>query len=259
MIPLGFCSICLRTDRLEEIVAFYRRLGFEPTGEDAPGLRMSLANGPDVLTFMTFLKRNVINFRGAHIHYLMTRLQALGVHVTGYNEHPDEQPLMLDESGEPLQDNECGHFTVHDPDGHELFFNTHPHERRPFETALAGVAEETARAEDPFLGRFVYCLEVNDLDTSLGFYETLGLRMIKDAQSAWIAPPARYGAVHFVLQLREAAGAGSVLRFYTGATTGDALRERGFMQHGAEWRGVDPDGRRLEVLPDSALPRLQPE
>ena len=253
MIPLGFCSICLRTDRLGESVAFYRRLGFEPTGEDAPGFRMSLANGSDVLTFMTFLKGNVINFRGAHIHDLMTRLRALGVRVTGYNEHPDEQPLMLDAAGKPRPDNECGHFTVHDPDGHELFFNTHPHERQPFETAFAGKSRDPARVEGPVLGRFIYCLDVHDLAASAAFYGTLGLQTLRNDHGTWIAPRG-HGAVHFVLQLREAAGAGSVLRFYGGATNGDALRERGFRKHGAAWCADDPDGHRLEVLPASLLP-----
>ena len=46
---LGFYNLCLQTGRLEETVAFYRGLGFGPTGEDAPGLRASLAKGPDVL------------------------------------------------------------------------------------------------------------------------------------------------------------------------------------------------------------------
>lgn len=254
MIPLGFCSICLRTDRLGERVAFYRRLGFEPSGEDAPGLRVSLANGSDVLTFMTFLKRNVINFRGAHIHDLMTRLQALGIRVTGHNEHP-EQPLMLDAAGKPRPDNECGHFTVHDPDGHELFFNTHPHERQPFESALAGVAGGSVRVEGPFLGRFVYCLDVRDLARSEEFYTTLGLRTVRNDHGTWIAPVG-HRAIQFVLQLREAADPDTVLRFYGGATNSEALRERGFTRHGVGWRVDDPDGHRVEVLPASRLPNI---
>ena len=46
---LGFYNLCLRTGRLDETVTFYRGLGFGPTGADAPGLRLSLAKGPDVL------------------------------------------------------------------------------------------------------------------------------------------------------------------------------------------------------------------
>lgn len=255
--PLGFYSICLKTTRLEETVAFYGGLGFAPVGEDAPGLRVSLANGDDALTFMTFLDANVINFRGVHIHRLMDEILAAGVDVTGYNEMPDQQPLMLDETGEPLPDNECGHFTVHDPDGHELFFNTHPHEREPFEAAMAEAGLEKARAAShQALGQLVYCLDVTDLDASLAFYETLGLRVLRDTGVAWITPADRHRAIHFVLQLRESERAGSLLRFYGAIASGDTLQEQGFSRKAIGWAGVDPDGRRLELLPEAmVLPR----
>ena len=171
---LGFCTLCLKTGNLKESVTFYGKLGFEPTGEDAPGLRVLLANGPDVLTFMTFLETDVLNFRGAHIHALMTELDAAGLRVEGYNERADQQPLTVDEEGVPLPENECGHFTVHDPDGHELFFNTHPWERAPFEAALHGGPARERQDSVP-LARVIYCPAVADLPASQSFYETLGL------------------------------------------------------------------------------------
>ena len=252
--PLGFYNICLKTDHLKETVAFYRRLGFAPVGEDAPGLRVSLANGEDALTFMTFLDANLINFRGAHIHRLMNEILAAGMVVTGYNEMPDQQPLMLDEEGQPLPHNECGHFTVHDPDGHELFFNTHPPERVPFEAALVGGAgdrDEGVRS----LGRLVYCLDVTDLDASSAFYETLGLCALRASDGAWITPPARHRAIHFVLQLQESRSAGSFLRFYGDNANGDLLSAEGFDRRAHGWAGTDPDERRLEFLDGSMLPR----
>lgn len=252
--PLGFYSICLKTDHLEETVAFYRRLGFAPVGEDAPGLRVSLANGVDALTFMTFLDANIVNFRGAHIHRLMHEILDAGVVVTGYNEMPDKQPLMLDEEGKPLPDNECGHFTVHDPDGHELFFNTHPHERAPFEAALAGdEGERDQRASS--LWRLVYCLDVTDLDVSSAFYETLGLWALRASGGAWITPPVRNRAIHFVLQLRRSPSVGSLLRFYGDTANGDLLSAEGFDREPHGWAGTDPDGRRLEFLDGSMFPR----
>ena len=251
--PLGFYNICLKTDHLEDTVAFYRRLGFAPVGEDAPGLRVSLANGDDALTFMTFLDANVVNFRGAHIHRLMGEILSAGVVVTGHNEMPNQQPLMLDEKGEPLPDNECGHFTVHDPDGHELFFNTHPHERAPFEAALAGEAGERDKGAHS-VGRLVYCLDVTDLDVSLAFYQTLGLAGLRGSGGAWVTPPARHRAIHFVLQLRESGSPGSLLRFYGDVANGDLLSAAGFDRETNGWAGVDPDGRRLEFLGSSMLP-----
>ena len=253
--PLGFYSICLKTTDLDETVGYYRRLGFVPTGEDAPGLRISLANGEDALTFMSFLDANLVNFRGTHIHRLMSELQAAGIGVTDYNVRPDQQPLMLDERGEPLPDNECGHFTVYDPDGHELFFNTHPPERQPFEATMAGSAGNQGNAEGRhLLVRLVYCLEVTALDASVAFYESLGLVASREDRVAWITPPLRHRAVHFVLQLRAAATPGCALRFFGDVTDGVAWRARGFVAEGSGWVGVDPDGRRLELLPDSMLP-----
>ena len=251
--PLGFYSICLKTDRLEETVAFYRRLGFAPTGEDAPGLRVSLANGADTLTFMTFLEGNIVNFRGAHIHRLMDEILTAGVAVAGYNERPEQQPLMMDDGGKPLPHNECGHFTVHDPDGHELFFNTHPHERAPFEAALAGEAGKRDQGAGS-LGRLVYCLDVTDLDAGVAFYEALGLRALRGSPGAWITPPARHRAVHFVLQLRGPRSAGSLLRFYGDTANGDLLSAAGFDREPQGWVGTDPDGRRLEFLAGSRFP-----
>lgn len=252
--PLGFYNICLKTDRLEDTVAFYRRLGFSPVGEDAPGLRVSLANGADTLTFMTFLDANVINFRGAHIHRLMHEILAAGMVVTGYNKMPDQQPLMLDAKGVPLPDNECGHFTVRDPDGHELFFNTHPHERQPFEAALVGSVGERDQG-DGLPACLVYCLDVTDLDASMAFYETLGLLARPDSDGALITAPAKHRAIDFMLQLRESGRAGSRLRFYGGIGNGDRLRTLGFTRDASGWSGRDPDRRRLEFLPASMLSR----
>lgn len=253
--PLGFYNICLKTQHLRETVAFYRDLGFVPVGEDAPGLRVSLANGDNALTFMTFLDANLINFRGAHIHRLMDEILAAGMVVAGYNEMSDQQPLMLDEEGKPLPRNACGHFTVHDPDGHELFFNTHPHEREPFEAALAGGVVQRGRG-DGSLGHLAYCLDVTALNASLRFYESLGLRvLLRDGDSAWITPPAKHEAIDFVLQLCECEKAGARLRFYGGGGNVEVLRSLGFAPDTHGWAGTDPDHRRLEFLPASMLPR----
>ncbi len=240
--PLGFYNLCLRTDSLDETVGFYRRLGFVRTGEDAPGLRVSLARGRDVLTFMTFLEGDVINFRGAHIHKLMTELHTAGVRVTGYNIRADQQPLAVDEAGVPLPENECGHFTVYDPDGHELFFNTHPWERAPFEAAM--------RAGPRAPGGIVYCLHVADLATSQAFYETLGLRVVLDAGGAWVTPPARHEAIHFALRLRAGASAGPTLVLQREAEDDRVPEPVGFVTRGdGRWIGKDPDGRVLELVP----------
>ena len=189
---------------------------------------------------MTFLEGDVINFRGAHIHALMTELRAAGVRVTGYNIRADQQPLAVDEAGVPLPENECGHFTVYDPDGHELFFNTHPWERAPFEAAM--------RAGPRAPGGIVYCLHVADLAASQAFYETLGLRVVPDAGGAWVTPRPRDSGVHFVLRLRTGApGCPTlVLRWDPEDRPGPEAPELVAGDDG-RWIGKDPDGRVLEL------------
>ena len=103
------------------------------------------------------------------------------------------------------------------------------------------------------LGFCSICLRTVRLRESVEFYATLGLQAVQNDHGAWIALLGP-GAIPFVLQLREAESAGSVLRFYGGAANGDALRERGFTPHGAAWRVDDPDGHPLEVLPASLMP-----
>ena len=245
---LGFYNLCLKTACLDGTVAFYRRLGFGPTGEDAPGLRVSLAKGPDVLTFMTFLEGDVINFRGAHIHALMTALRAAGVDVTGYNRRADQQPLMVDEAGAPLPENACGHFTVYDPDGHELFFNTHPWERAPFEAAIrSGPAGPGARSD-----AVAYCVHVADLAASRSFYETLGLRVVPDARGAWVTPHPRDSAVHFALRLRADGAEGPALVLRWEEEDGAVPDGWGLLaRDDGRWIGEDPDGRVLELVSET--------
>ena len=55
---------------------------------------------------------------------------------------------MLDAEGNALPDNECGSFSIEDPEQHELFFNTHREEREPYEVALSKVAP--ALEEEPY-------------------------------------------------------------------------------------------------------------
>lgn len=255
MIALGFYSVCLKASDLARTVRFYRDLGFEPTGEDAPGLRVSLKNGADTLTFMSFLQVNIINFRGAHIYRLMSLLDEAGLEPVGFNEHPDEQPLMLDDEGNPLPENECGHFTVVDPDGHELFFNTHPPEREPFELATR---TPSRKERDPIgdgllLGRCVYRLSTTNLELSRSFYTTLGLEVIPNQDSAWVVPPASHGDVGFVFQLRQSTESSVGLSFFQDEIEESSLIANGFKQRDEGWFNVDPDGRVLEVLPASEL------
>lgn len=256
MNPLGFYSVCLRATSLEETVGFYKKLGFEPTGEDAPGLRVSLKYGNDALTFMSFLNDNLINFRGAHIHNLKLSLSNQGIKIKTFEELDGEERLMLDDQGKPLPENECGHFSVYDPDGHDLFFNTHPEERAPFEKAVLSppsLIHDTI-PEHGVLGKLVYCLVVTDLGSSLTFYERLGLHVRREGDRAWIFPPRTHGNTQFIFQLEQGKKKDVVVRFFQNSMDSEILERLGFKYHsdeGLPWVMYDPDGRAVEVISTS--------
>ena len=253
MSPLGFYSVCLRATSLEKTVNFYKKLGFEPTGEDAPGLRVSLKYGNDSLTFMSFLNDNLINFRGAHIHNLKHSISKQGIKVKTFEELRGEERLMLDDRGNPLPENECGHFSVYDPDGHDLFFNTHPEERVPFEEAVLSSpsTRKDTISNNGLLGKLVYCLIVTDLRSSLTFYELLGLHVRREGQKAWIFSPDSHGNTQFIFQLEQGEKKDVVVRFYQNSMDSESLEGLGFKEHssdGLSRRSYDPDGRVVEVV-----------
>ena len=256
MSPLGFYSVCLRATSLEKTVSFYKKLGFEPTGEDAPGLRVSLKHGDDSITFMSFLDDCLINFRGAHIHNLKQELTGRGLNVKVFEELRDKEQLMLDDQGNPLPDNECGHFSVYDPDGHDLFFNTHPEERAPFDEAVLSSPSSASDviSNDGLLGKLVYCLVVTNLRSSLTFYERLGLHVRREGNRAWIFPADSHGDTQFIFQLEQGPKKDVIVRFYQNSTDHAILEGLGFKNRsdeGLPWVIYDPDGRAIEVISTS--------
>ena len=252
MIPLGFFSVCLRATKLEDTVSFYTKLGFTPVGEDAPGLRISLQYRSQSLTFMSFLQDNLINFRGAHIHRLKECMKQIGVSVTLFEEFKSEERLMLDAKGEPLPDNECGSFSIEDPDGHELFFNTHREEREPFEAAVSSAA--STLDEEPYAEGnrpdVLYSLVVEDLSASQRFYEALGLVVVREGEIAWVYPPMNVGDTRFLFQLRGGETKNVVIGIVKSESHQETLSGLGLeplSQSESTWHGRDPDGRTLEI------------
>lgn len=252
MIPLGFFSVCLRAPQLEETVDFYKKLGFNSVGEDAPGLRISLEHGSQSLTFMSFLQDNLINFRGAHIHRLKECMKHAGIPLTLFEEFKSEERLMLDEEGNPLPNNECGSFSIEDPDGHELFFNTHREEREPYEAALTRAAPMLV--EEPYASRnrpdVLYSLVVSDLGACIRFYESIGLLVVQEGEFAWVYPPSNVGDTRFLIQLRLGESKNAVIGLANSESSPETLEALGLEQvrpSGLTWHGQDPDGRKLEV------------
>ncbi len=257
MIPLGFFSVCLRSPRLAETVNYYKALGFTPVGEDAPGLRVSLQFRSQSLTFMSFLQDNLINFRGAHIHRLKMSMVQLGIPITEFPEFKSEERLMLDDDGNPLPDNECGSFSICDPDGHELFFNTHREEREPFEKALArDPVDVRAAGIEPEQLDLTYCLVVSDLTASQLFYESLGLEVESNHELAWVYPKSHVGDTRFIFQLKLGEERRVEIRLSGTEFQTRTLGELGInaVEPPGLSVGHDPDGRILEInqLPNRA-------
>ena len=251
MIPLGFFSVCLHATQLNKTVDFYKALGFSPIGEDAPGLRISLEYRSQSLTFMSFLQDNLVNFRGAHIHQLKECMKQIGIPITLFEEFKSEERLMLDEEGNPLPDNECGSFSIEDPDGHEFFFNTHREEREPFESAVIEVPPALIGMpfNDGNKPSVIYSLLVTDLVASQRFYESLGLVVSREGDIAWVYPPNGVGNTRYLFQLRHRAGKRVAITLSQADLNPDTLRSLGLEpidKAGVEWAGRDPDGRAIE-------------
>ena len=260
-IDLGRTCLCLKAADVDDTAAFYEKLGFRSTGEDAPKQRRSLIQGATILTFMSFLKANLINYRGASIHAVETELKARGITILGHNTGP-ELELMLDDDGNPLPDNECGYFTVFDPDGNEIFFNTHPPEREPYEDGRWVPHEnmaadiQNATTGEPTLGRFVYRLDVKDLQASVAFYENLGLSALDSTDdSATMGsrhPHMKQDPASFPISLRQAKESGSALLFFSEDpdAVADSIRARGLRVVLSQDGPVvtDPDQRSLLLV-----------
>ncbi len=256
MIPLGFFSVCLQAAELKKTVSYYKTLGFIPVGDDAPGLRESLQFGSQTLTFMSFLQDNLINLRGADIHQLKLRMNQVGIPITVFENLESEERLMLDDEGNPLPDNECGSFSIGDPDGHEIFFNTHREEREPFEKAIrvsSSTALETPWAEH--VSRDLnYCLKISDLTACQRFYETLGLTVVRRGETASVYTPAHFGNAQFMFQLRLGVPKNVVVQLTRNKIDAERLDALGMEPvdcPGIAWRGHDPDGRSLEIRSDT--------
>ena len=256
-LALGRLCLCLDVVDLDATCSFYSHLGFSPVGEDAPGLRVSMANGAHVLTFMSFLNSPVLNFRGGHIYELLTELSQCGFVIEEYNTEPGTL-LMKDERGDPLPKNECGHFSVSDPDGREILFNTLPVERQPYLNALRGKAGQGDFLHGALkfgLHQVQIRFDTVALDNHISFYQKMGLSILRVSESGKmvtmgldVTPPSA-AVLGFAFQLRKADSLATSLVFHCQDPKEmvQALEAAGISVVACEegLRRLDPDGRYL--------------
>jgi predicted lactoylglutathione lyase len=262
-IDLGRPFICLKGVDLPATDVFYEKLGFTSKKDLSPAQQAGnrfLRQGTTALAFFNFIKFPNVNYRGASIHAMATELTRHGFQCWGLNHRGPETQLFLDEDGNELPDNEAGAFTIFDPDGYKLFFNTHPPEREPYENNQWAVdhhmAAELAKGGEPALGKFIFRIDVADLAASRDFYERMGLAA-EDAPDGAVDivgqhPHMRQEPTTFPVRLRQADTPGAALLFRSDdpASVADSLRASGVeVEDGPDGPTLtDPNGQKLVLV-----------
>ncbi len=264
-IDIGRPFICLSVDDLDATVAFYEKLGFTSNEVLSPAQQAQvrfLRQGTIALAFFSFIKFPNVNYRGAAIHAMAIELTSRGFQCWGLKQRGPELQLFLDDDGNELPDNEAGAFTILDPDGYQLFFNTHPPEREPYENNEWGVddhmAAELAKpaSDKPAMGNFIFQLNVKDLAVSRAFYENMGLRADEAANGSVDItgqhPHMLQDPTRFPIRLRQADLPGSALLFRSDdpAAVAASLRAAGVAgEDGPDGPTMtDPNGQKLVLV-----------
>jgi catechol 2,3-dioxygenase-like lactoylglutathione lyase family enzyme len=183
-IELGWFTLCVPAGDLDETREFYESLGFIAVGGAKEHGYLVVSNGAAELTPMGFLEENLMNFRGGDIPALARELESRGFTLKDHHVYdPSKWPPAYnnDDSGKPLPYEDSGDFTVVDPDGNSLYFDSVPTERAMYRsdqrycTPLSGAV----RAE-PALGPMLYHVPVRDLAAAREFYSRLGLSVTEE-------------------------------------------------------------------------------
>ena len=117
---VGTASFCLKVKDLDVSKRFYTALGMEVVDE-VPGQRVIVRRGSFNLALMTFLERDLLNFRGEDAFTIYDAIRAEGLELPGRPESYDKEKYDADADG--------GCWATQDPDGHEILFDTNENEK----------------------------------------------------------------------------------------------------------------------------------
>jgi catechol 2,3-dioxygenase-like lactoylglutathione lyase family enzyme len=208
ILDLGWFELCLPVNELPVSTAWYESIGFRRVGGQPEHGWAIMNNGNAELALMKGLPSMWLNFRGADIGALATELKS-----RGFTLEPDYKPydpaawppeLHTDEQGNTLPTSGAGDFTITDPDGRTIYFDSVPVERAAKDAgqrfAYASVTGDWSTGQ-PLLGTFTYCLNVNDIGRSVDFYQQLGLKLLHDQRGAGWAVLGYEDAQRFQLSL----------------------------------------------------------
>ena len=112
--PLGVLDICLDVEDFSASRLFYEGLGFDwEYGEPEERWGIVIRDGVRIGLYEGHGSGNALNFRKGQIAHLSKAMEGLGHALENHH---------------ALEDPRCGSFTVKDPDGNALFFDTAPSE-----------------------------------------------------------------------------------------------------------------------------------
>jgi catechol 2,3-dioxygenase-like lactoylglutathione lyase family enzyme len=161
---------------------FYRTLGFSLAGGSLDqGWGVLHNGGTEIGLFQGMMPENIINFRGSHIQQLAAELKQRGFTLESEaqfeaGKYPPE--WSQDSQGNELPADGSGSFSVFDPGGICLFFDTVPVERAAFQSgakfSFEALPNEMSEGLPP-LGDCTICFSVEDVAASAAFYERLGM------------------------------------------------------------------------------------
>lgn len=181
-LELGWGQYCLNVKDINATWEFYRRLGFCLAGGSLEqGWGVLHNGGTEIGLFQGMMPRNIINFRGPHIQQLAAELRQRGFELDKEAQYDAEKypaEWSRDADGNQLPVDGSGSFSVCDPEGVCLFFDTVPVER---DAALKGAKFSFEALPNelldglPEIGDSTVCLSVNDVAAHAAFYERLGM------------------------------------------------------------------------------------
>lgn len=109
---IGWHDLCLATKNIKSSTDFYKALGMQVTHETEH--HVHLTNGNVDISLMTFLKSNLINFRGADVLAVRESFKAQGIEVEGEPRTYTKAEMGCDGTD----------WTTKDPEGNLVYFDT---------------------------------------------------------------------------------------------------------------------------------------
>jgi catechol 2,3-dioxygenase-like lactoylglutathione lyase family enzyme len=158
--PLGWLVPCLAVKDLQASLAFYAALDLHPYGGDAAeGWCMLRNRAVEVHVFQDHIPKDLLNFRGGDPAALRAAFAQRGLQIAR-----EEGPRS---------------FSLQDPDGREVFFDSGEEECAHYEQGAQLCAlppgQDAHAGSGLDLGNLACCLACEDLAATAAFYETLGL------------------------------------------------------------------------------------